>query len=1132
MIIRLNSSARRTGQALVEFALTVLLFILLIVTMIELGRIFYAYQAINHAARVAARYAVTGQRMAKYVNDPTGQSVSGADAGWDLTRQGPLWRIAPCWPRFPDDPLAPTLPNDLYYEPYRDARVCSVEETAVRQMLTLPISPDVGRNAPNDPECPGISDPIYRDRCPGYYAIYVRSAGDLPPEASTFTRGGYGGVPSETLSYNDYYQFVAPSRLGTHIAVTGFAGRPLEKVIVEIHFNHRLITPVLSSIVPYLPLRASAIVTNETFGSTSLQREAILPPELPPIPPLGALRPPDLVVNNISAAGTTTPELCEPVDIDVSVYNQGTLASGSGYRLNLYAATSQLTEPVTPADLASLELVGTTTLGEILNEQLITTTVPISLCNLGTYWLYAYADADDDIDEDPFGDTPDNETNNVSVGIGPFIVEGAVIDLSVEKSVDNSTPTVGDDVNYTITVNNPAGADVTGVVIEDALPAGLTFRSNGTSPECNESGGTVLCTVDIAAGSSTSVQIRARVNGSPGDRITNTVQDVRLPADFTDPDLDNNVAGVDIVVDGVDLFVIKDVEDLNGGDVLPGDTLNYTVTVRNRSANITATNVVAVDVLPAGITLVPGSTSCNESAAPTITCNLGSLAPTATATFTIRATVDAGAQGNLVNTVVATANEPDVNSADNDDIAPVAVAAPPIADLAVAVTAKVNNVTYTPGRIVKEGDIIVYTVRVNNDLGPFDATNISITNAIVPPANAIFIDARTTRGTYSGGTWSIPSLDYSSSATLTLRYRVLPGAADENLVFTSTIVDVDQDNPDTGGNNQSILSIFITPSADLRITKSVSPDIADIGIQVTYTIRVTNAGPSDATNIVVFDTGLRDAIDDGTFVGLSTSVSTGTIDSDLEWNIPTLAYGATATLTVTTTVAAIPADPFLVNEVQVAPGDQVDTQTSNNTATALLQLGEPLEYFVNVGDPSRCALPTVTWGVNEPMVGEDYLWEANHVFAPGDWGYSGSNFKLSGKKTRIRYPDGDKVNLNTDPSTFWLFSCLMTGQSFTFSFDDLPPGQYQLWLGFADPSNKPGRRLFDVRARSGASSVTLLDNYDVSLNAGGQGRYIVINMPVTVSSSRRIDIDFVGNQSGSKVKQALLNAIGIQYVGP
>lgn len=49
------------GQALLEFALILPLLILLLMGIIEFGRIFNAYIVLNHLSREGARYAATGE---------------------------------------------------------------------------------------------------------------------------------------------------------------------------------------------------------------------------------------------------------------------------------------------------------------------------------------------------------------------------------------------------------------------------------------------------------------------------------------------------------------------------------------------------------------------------------------------------------------------------------------------------------------------------------------------------------------------------------------------------------------------------------------------------------------------------------------------------------------------------------------------------------------------------------------------------------------------------------------------------------------------------------------------------------------------------------------------------------------
>ncbi len=52
---------RNSGQALVEFALILIVLLMLITMVVELGRIFWAWSSVQTAARTGARYAITGE---------------------------------------------------------------------------------------------------------------------------------------------------------------------------------------------------------------------------------------------------------------------------------------------------------------------------------------------------------------------------------------------------------------------------------------------------------------------------------------------------------------------------------------------------------------------------------------------------------------------------------------------------------------------------------------------------------------------------------------------------------------------------------------------------------------------------------------------------------------------------------------------------------------------------------------------------------------------------------------------------------------------------------------------------------------------------------------------------------------
>ncbi|MEE8161621.1 MAG: DUF11 domain-containing protein, partial [Acidobacteriota bacterium] len=113
--------------------------------------------------------------------------------------------------------------------------------------------------------------------------------------------------------------------------------------------------------------------------------------------------------------------------------------------------------------------------------------------------------------------------------------------------------------------------------------------------------------------------------------------------------------------------------------------------------------------------------------------------------------------------------------------------------------------------------------------------------------------------------------------------------------------------------------------ADLSITKSDLPDPVTVGQNLTYDIRVTNNGPSNATDVTLTDT-LPESV---TFVSAdpeqgSCSESAGTVTCDLG----SLANGAEVQVTVIVTPTSL--GIIITNSAQVA-GTESDPDSSNNS---------------------------------------------------------------------------------------------------------------------------------------------------------------------------------------------------------
>ena len=143
-----------------------------------------------------------------------------------------------------------------------------------------------------------------------------------------------------------------------------------------------------------------------------------------------------------------------------------------------------------------------------------------------------------------------------------------------------------------------------------------------------------------------------------------------------------------------------------------------------------------------------------------------------------------------------------------------------------------------------------------------------------------------------------------------------------------------------------------TPVSDLRITKT-GPANGVVGGPLSYTLTVTNGGPSGATNVVV-----NDPVPAGTTF-VSATPSQGTCDNTVSCNLGNLASGSSATITIALTATTV----GTVTNTASVTADEPDSDATNNSASASTEVfgfGTGGGAFV-VGD--RTATGAVTfWG--------------------------------------------------------------------------------------------------------------------------------------------------------------------------
>ncbi|MEM7391665.1 MAG: DUF11 domain-containing protein [Verrucomicrobiota bacterium] len=337
---------------------------------------------------------------------------------------------------------------------------------------------------------------------------------------------------------------------------------------------------------------------------------------------------------------------------------------------------------------------------------------------------------------------------------------------------------------------------------------------------------------------------------------------------------------------GADLGVVK----LGSPDpVIAGETLTYTITVTN-SGPQDATSVQVVDNLPGGIT--PSGT---------VIANLGTLAANTSTSFNFMVTVDDDTTGSLENIVTVSSATDDNNMANNTftQVTTVAVSS----DLAIF-----KNSSPDP---VIAGETLTYTISVTN-FGPSVATGVQVIDTLpggVTPSGVVIANLGTL-AVNSGTTFSfMVTVDSDTVGSL-------------NNVATVSSDGSDPNNADNG----VVETTTITTSADLGIFKTDSPDPVLAGSLLTYTISVTNFGPSDATGVQVTD-NLPGGI-----------TPSGTVIS----NLGTIAANASVSFNLEVTVDVDTSTPL--TNVALVSSSVSDPNGANDSATEVTTVAASLDW--------------------------------------------------------------------------------------------------------------------------------------------------------------------------------------------
>ena len=372
-----------------------------------------------------------------------------------------------------------------------------------------------------------------------------------------------------------------------------------------------------------------------------------------------------------------------------------------------------------------------------------------------------------------------------------------------------------------------------------------------------------------------------------------------------------------------------------------------------------ADGVTVTDTLPAGVVFVSATStrgSCSQSSG-VVTCTFASLPSGATASQTI--TVTPSQPGTITNAASVAASAPsDPDTSNNAATTSTTVNA--VADLALTKTETPNP--------VQAGRSLGYALTVTNN-GPSTATGVTVTDPL--PATVSFAAASASQGECSGTatiTCNLGALASGAQATVTITVT-----ADQAGTVTNTASVSSETTDPSRSNNSATATTTVDPAADLALTKTGAPSSV-VGSSLTYTLTVTNNGPSAAAGVTVSDTLPPNVTFDS---AVSSADSCNRASGTVICAIGTLAAGAQATVTIVVTptktgtiastaqVSSQTADPVASNNVASAGtivtaaggGAAADLAVTQIAAPDPVRVGGDLTYTVSVKNIGQGAAP-------------------------------------------------------------------------------------------------------------------------------------------------------------------------------
>jgi uncharacterized repeat protein (TIGR01451 family) len=353
--------------------------------------------------------------------------------------------------------------------------------------------------------------------------------------------------------------------------------------------------------------------------------------------------------------------------------------------------------------------------------------------------------------------------------------------ISITKSVNKTVCSPGDGLKYTIEYNNTGNVTLTGVILNDMIPANTTLVIGSISGGGSELGGVITWNIgnlNVGASGSQSFEVRVNDSVANGTQIINTAT---INSNEVGPKSDDATT---TVISGPILGISKDVDK---NVAKPNDVLTYTIGYDN-TGNADATNTVINDAIPDNTTYAGSLTglNCNYYAANrTIICGIGTLAP-GSGVVSFKVTVNASVANGTVITNVATINSTEYGPVSDD----------------ASTTVEFKEYDLYPYKVVDKSvaapnETLSYRIYYKNT-GAGTLTSVTIKDTI--PDDTTYVDGSLTGpGTYYASNktiiWYIGTLNPGVDGNVTFEVKInglVPGGT---VIRNCVVLTSDQANP-------------------------------------------------------------------------------------------------------------------------------------------------------------------------------------------------------------------------------------------------------------------------------------------------------------------------------------------------